>query len=324
VESTGLQTWNFRVRIPDRQWDKAVSVRRLWWAGPALASIVALGLWLRPYALAVYHLEAGGQALETALAPVFPDRLAPEQVVDNARLKDGTSHLHAAVRWDPRNVQALRLLARVYLSQGRPEAALEVLQQALAIRPADPLLRLELGDVYDSLGQAEAAVQAYEAGGVGSRSLPLAVNYLKLAEAQMLWGSGDYAIRLWRTALTYDPDNLHALYRLAEVHRDLGDEEHADAYEAELQHLEPCSVTVPLDVRMAQFQGEAMVALVDADIWERSKLLDIVSYQVERSADGTRGLMAERLLRTMLEQWPGDQDLLFHLDELYRRRDRDL
>ncbi|MEA3340251.1 MAG: tetratricopeptide repeat protein [Chloroflexota bacterium] len=99
-------------------------------------------------------------------------------------LETGAAHLHQAIRWDPRNAQATRMLARVYVTQRQSETALETLQQALDVRPDNPLLYLELGDVYDSLGQTEAAIEAYEAGGVGSRGVPLAVNYLKLADAQ--------------------------------------------------------------------------------------------------------------------------------------------
>lgn len=41
-------------------------MNRLWL--PGLALTLALGLRLRPYAPALYHLEAGGRALEAALA----------------------------------------------------------------------------------------------------------------------------------------------------------------------------------------------------------------------------------------------------------------
>lgn len=91
----------------------------------ALALVLALSAWLGPYALSSYHLEAGGRALGAALEPVSLDWLAPEQIVDAKRLKAGAAHLHQAIRWDPRNVQAMRLLARVYVTQGRSEAALE-------------------------------------------------------------------------------------------------------------------------------------------------------------------------------------------------------
>lgn len=293
-------------------------MRRLWWAGAIL--VLALGLWLGPYALSLYHLEVGGRALEVALEPVFPNRLAPEQVLDAERLQAGLAHLQEALRWDPRNVQALRLLARAYLSQGQPEAALEALQQAVDVRPANPLLHLELGDAYDSLGQVEAAIEAYETGRTGSRGEPLAANYLKMAEVRAQQGSGDVAIDLWRKTLAVDPGNLYALHRLAQMHGDLGDEEHAAAYKEQLRHFDLHDVVVPLDFRLAEYQGWVMAALVDEGLWERDTLLDVVSSQVEQFAEGVPGLMVERVLQTLLEQWPEDADILFWLDELYHRQ----
>jgi Tfp pilus assembly protein PilF len=290
-------------------------MRRLWGVVVLVSSLV-LGIWLGPYALSLYYLEAGGRALDVALVPVFPDRLAPEQVVDADELEAGAAHLREAFQQDPRNVQALRLLARAYLSQGKPEAALEVLQQALTARPANPLLHLELGDVYDTLGQTEEAVQAYESGGVGSRGLPLAANYLKLADAKAQAGGGDAAIILWRKTLAVDPGNLYALYRLAEIHYVMGDEQTAAVYEERLQYSQPQSITVPLDLRLAEYQAQAMAALVDEGIWEWSTLLDVVSYQVGRFAEGVPGLMVERELQVLLERWPADPDLLFYMARL--------
>jgi tetratricopeptide (TPR) repeat protein len=296
-------------------------VRRLRWVGGGLAVALALGVWLGPYVLSLYHLEAGGRALDVALEPVFLDRLAPEQIVDAERLGVGITHLNKSLRWDPRNVQALRLLARAHLSQGRPGAALEALQEAVTMRPENPLLRLELGDVYDSLGQAEAAVEAYEAGGVGSRGVLLAANYLKLAEVQVQQGSGDIAIGLWRKTLATDPGNLYALYRLARIHRDIGGEEQAAIYEERLRVFDLQSVAVPIDFRLAEYQGQAMATLVDEGFWERAALLEVLSLQVEQSAEGVPGLMVERELQTLLERWPEDVDVLSYLDELHQRRE---
>jgi len=285
-----------------------------------LALVLALSAWLGPYTLSSYHLEAGGRALDEALVPVSPDWLAPEQIVDAERLEAGAAHLHQALRWDPRNVQAMRLLARVYVTQGQSEAALETLQQALDVRPDNPLLYLELGDVYDSLGQTEAAIEAYEAGGVGSRGVPLAVNYLKLADAQAQAGGGDVAIGLWRKAETVNPDNLYALYRLAQIHREMGDEECAAEYEERLRYFDLNAVAIAPDARMAGYQGWAMAGLVKDGVWERDKLLNVVSYQVWQFAEGAPGVMAERVLGSLLEQWPQDADILFYLAELYHRR----
>ena len=296
------------------------SMRRVAAPGLLLVLALALGLWLGPYALSLYHLETGGRALETALVRVFPDRLAPEQVVDGKKLDAGAAHLQAAVRWDPRDVQARRLLARVYLSQGRPEAALVELEAALRVRPANPLLRLELGDVYDTLGQTEEAIQAYEAGYIGSRQMPLAANYMKLAEAHVGQGGGDIAIDLWRHALAADPGNLYALYRLAQMHRALGDDKTAQMYEEQLRRFELRSVVIPLDFRMADYLGQAMTGLVEDRLWERQTLLNVVSFQVHQFAEGVPGLMTERVLQTLLERWPQDPDLLSRRSELERRR----
>lgn len=285
-----------------------------------LASVLLLGFWPGPYMLSVYNLESGGRALDAALVPVLPDRLAPEQVVDAGRLDSAIARLQRVSHLDPGNTQALRLLARAYLSLGKPEAALEALQQAATIRPASLVLQLELGDVYDSLGRTEEAVRAYEAGRVGSRGLPLAANYLKMAEVRAQHGSGDVAIALWRKTLGVDPGNLYALVRLAEIHRQLRDTETTVVYEERLRDFDAESVVVPLDPRLAEYQAQAMIALVDSGLWDRETLIDVISYQVQQFAEGMNGLMVEHILQVLLRQWPQDADIRFYQDELCRRR----
>jgi tetratricopeptide (TPR) repeat protein len=148
----------------------------------------------------------------------------------------------------------------------------------------------------------------------------LTADYLKLADAHAEEGGGDTAITLWRRALGTDPGNLYALYRLAKVHREMGDVKTARVYEKQLQHFEPRSVAIPLDFRLAVYQGRAMAALVDDGLWERATLRNVVSGQVEQFADGVPGLMTERVLQTLLERWPQDSDLLARQAELERRR----
>lgn len=302
-------------------WSRLAAASRQWWGLlPVLALAIALGLWLRPYALSLYHLEIGARAVEQALESTFSYRLAPEQVLDPAGLATGTEHLQEALLWDAHNVQALRLLARAYLNQGQPEAALEVLQQALVVRPHNPLLLLELGDVYDSLGWTEEAVRAYEAGGIGTRALPLVANYLKLTETQVAWGSGEVAIALWRRVLDIDPHNLYALVHLARAYRDLDDARAAARYERRLRAFELEGIDVPLAPRLAEYQGQALAALVDDGLWEQETLLDVVSYQVWQYADGLQGVMTEQVLRTLLDRRPDDASILFYLAELHHRR----
>jgi len=288
--------------------------------GVLLGGLLAAGIWLRPQALAVYHLLAGERVLERGLRPVYPDRLAPEQILDAAGLEVGMAHLKEAVRWAPQDVRPLRLLARAYLSLGQPEMALDCLQQAVSLQPKDSSLHLELADVYDSLGLAEEAIQEYERGGIGTRRIPLAANYLKLADAQVQYGSGELAILFWRKALEVDPDNLCALYGLYTIHREVGDTHMAARYEAQLRRIDPSNVPVPLDFRLAECQATVMVRLVEEGFWERESLLSALSDQAWMISDELSSRMAERELQVILAQWPEDPDFLFLLGELYQRR----
>jgi tetratricopeptide (TPR) repeat protein len=194
-----------------------------------------------------------------------------------------------------------------------------LLQQAVDLRPNHLLLHLELGDVYDALGQTDKAVAAYKAGKVGSRALPLTANYLKDADAWVERGSEDVAIQLWQDVLDLDPDNLYALYRLWGAYRRLGADAEVARYAERLHELDAKTLAVPLDFRLAEYQARAMLGLVEDGLWEREKLLNIVSYQVEDVEDILTGLMTERVLTTLLEARPGDVELLAYLDALYQR-----
>lgn len=292
------------------------------WAkiGALLGLLLAAGLWLSPRGLAGYRLRAGERMLEKALRPVYPDRLAPEQILDAAALEVGIHHLEEAVRWGPGDLRPFRLLARAYLSSGRPERALDALRQALQRWPEAASLHLDLADLYDSLGRTEEAVQEYEESGIGTRRLPLAANYLKLADAQLEYGgSGELAIRFWLRALEVDPDNLCALYGLYAMHREIGDAVAAARYRERLQKRDPIP-PLPLDFRLAECQARAMAGLVGEGLWLQESLVEILSIHVGTATEELTALMAERELQTLLAQRPHDPDVLFLLGELYHRR----
>ncbi len=299
-----------------------VRIRRF---GPlALAALAGLGLGLgvRPYALAVFHTAQGMAALDEALRPVFPDRLAPEQILDPGRLAQGVAHLQAALAWDPRHRAARRGLARAYAAQNRPDLALEALRPALVAFPNDPLLWLEWGDLQDMRGDAEAAVEAYERGRVGNRAAPLIANYFKLADAQVAQGSGELAIRFWQRVLALDPGNLAARYRLWRAGRALGDMAAAVEQTAWLRRFPAGSVRVPvdLDFRLPRAQGETMARLVEEGIWDAATLHRVVGAQAARFADGLEGRMTEQLLSALEGRRPLDPRIRFAQAEVRHRR----
>jgi len=292
-------------------------VARFWGVGLGL---LLVAVWAIPYGLAAYHLEMGGRLLNQALSPVFSERLAPEQIVAPELLESARAHLQASLRHDPRNVEAMRQLARIDLSQGAAEAALTRMQQAVFLRPDSPMLQLALGDVYDALGYSEEAIEAYEAGRIGNRGHPMAANYLKLADALVDQGSSDIAIGLWHKTLIADPGNLYSLLQLMDIHQALDDEVATDVFAERARFFTLENVAVPLDFRLAEYQGQAMLALVEQDIWDRATLLNVLAYQVWRFNEGINGLMTEHLLETVLRYGPDDPDLLFYQAELYHRR----
>jgi len=295
-------------------------MRAKWWGAALLVVGVMAGVWLRPALLSMYHVARGARALDTALVPVFAGRLAPEQIVDGPLLESGIASLHQALVYTPTRIHVRRLLARAYVSQGQLEAALALLEEVTATDPVPPMVYLEIGDLYDLQGDSEHAVAYYERGRVGTRVVPLTANYLKLAQAYLEEGDGHSAIRTWQAVLRINPDNLYALMQLIAMHQELGDEATAASYTRRAQQFAAAAAEVQQDFRLAEYQGEAMAALVEQGIWDRAMLLNLVSYQVWHYNEGVESLMTARVLETVLSHWPDDPDLLFYRAELYHRQ----
>lgn len=281
-------------------------LNRLWWA---ILTLVVLGLLLLsgPYVLSAYYLEKGGTQLAQG----------------NSRpgaLRTAIEDLERAVALDGRNVQARRQLAHAYLTLAQPQSALTALQPALDVTPKNPLVSLELVDVYAMLGQAEAAVQIYEAGSPGMPSAAAAAAYLQRAEEQRQAGGMVAAVELWRKALAADPSNLYALLQLRDATHRAGGEAAAARYEDQLRYFDLRSVAIPSYAQLAEFQGRAMAQLVVAGIWTQETLHNVVAYQVWQFFAGEEGQCTEQVLRSLLEDRARDADLRFYLAELYHRR----
>jgi tetratricopeptide (TPR) repeat protein len=295
------------------------SVKYILWLAVAVSLLTGACLWLYPCVLSTYYLEAGGRRLDASLLDVGPDSSGPAPVADQPRLDSAVDLLGRSLEQDPKNVQALRLLARALRSKGQLGAAEEALLRAREIRPRSRALSLELGDVYDSLGDAKAAVAAYEAGQVGSRDGPLAANYTKLADAQLAAGSGDLAIELWRRILDIRPGNPYALQKLLEIHRQMGDYVHAVQFARELEApwLEDPSSEV--DPRMWEYQWEAACSLIANGDWSRQRLHDVAAYYARGGRRGNIDALSEATLEALAQKWPEDPLLVFYLGDLADR-----
>lgn len=277
--------------------DKAEMIAlRLWW-GALLILLLGLLALSWPYAISAYYLEQGSQ---------FLDRGEVEQAIDD---------FTAALTFEPANTITYRQLAQTYLQSNQPAKALAAAQQALALAPDNPLAQLELGDIYDRLGDNEQAIAHYEAGLVEDRQPQLVANYLQLAER--LWASDDRAgaVAIWQDKMRgYSHGNLYANWRLARYFAD--DQEAATPYQDGVRYFSLTSIAVLPDRRLDQYQAQAFAGAVADGLWTRETLLNVVSYRVWQN----QSQATENVLQAILAKQPTDADLHFYLGEMYQRR----
>ncbi len=143
-------------------------MRRSWWALGAL--VLALGFWLTPRGLSLYHQERGGRLLDEALAveghdgaresrPLLWEPLTTEEARSLA--EQAAARFRAAVETDKANSQACRWLGRAALLLDDPEGAVEAFSAYARLRPKNPLGWWELGLAYERLARrVEGAVEA--------------------------------------------------------------------------------------------------------------------------------------------------------------------
>jgi tetratricopeptide (TPR) repeat protein len=102
-------------------------------------------VWAFPYLVSAYHLEIGGWAIDGLESPAQNPSPALE-------------HLQKAIRRDPQNAQAYRLLGRVYRAQRDWPAAVDALTCYTVLRPDNPLGHLELAEIYKEIESEMAAM----------------------------------------------------------------------------------------------------------------------------------------------------------------------
>jgi tetratricopeptide (TPR) repeat protein len=103
---------------------------------------------LFPYAASVYHLEAGGRALDEALGEIDPLEwwyLGPREVRDSQALQKAIAHLQKAGSLS----HAWRLLGRAWVAQEEFLKGIKALEKFTASHPDNPIGHLELAVAYE-------------------------------------------------------------------------------------------------------------------------------------------------------------------------------
>jgi tetratricopeptide (TPR) repeat protein len=120
---------------------------------------------------------------------------------------------------DPENPRIIRRLAGLYIQAGRTDEATKVLEQGREAAPADPVIPLYLGQVYERRAQAltdeeqrkatyKQAGDAYAAATELQRDKPQA--YLSAGQAYEQAGEKGKAIQYWNAYLKLEPEGKQA------------------------------------------------------------------------------------------------------------------
>ena len=134
--------------------------------------------------------------------------------------------LREAIRLNPRDVETLLTLGSFYSTHQRFGEAVELYQDAIKEKPAIGLY-IELGNVYDIMGNAERAEDAYKQ---GIQAIPSSINgYLALGGLYSKLGRHTDAIETLKMAVAKDPNNPGAHYGLGMAYAASGDRKSAMA-----------------------------------------------------------------------------------------------
>ena len=252
--------------------------------------LVALALLIWPYLASAFYLYQGRNILERALREQGLESsdweviaFAPINLYSNglqAKLNSSVGYMRRATRWDVTNAEAYNTMAKIHYLQGDLLLAIDALSKVNELRPANPLIQLTLGDIYDGLGLAEEAVAEYERSQMELRGTRVGeraeVNYLKLADAYLKAGDPNRALPVLQKILTIDPHNPYALYHFAKICETLGEGERLLA-QGLYEQLYELRIPTWGDKRLYGYLAPLVPQLVDERVWSVAKANWVVS-----------------------------------------------
>lgn len=177
--------------------------------GPALANLAIL--------LERTGRGAEAQRLVDDAARKMPEKAGPHLAVATlAWLRKDADTVErealTAIKYDERNVAAMRLMGMLFRSQGRLDTARFALENALQVEPGNALLHLELGYVLAEQKDDKAAIVAFEkAARLRPTLLEAQDNYGVLL---LRYGMANEAVRAFEQAVRLDPKSSRAQLHL--------------------------------------------------------------------------------------------------------------
>ncbi len=180
------------------------------------------------------------QAALAGLAPVAAKAVvAAEAALRVRRLDEAQRQLTVAAALAPSHPEVLHLQANLDALQGRYVEAVTALQRAMAQRPRDPLILNSLGLVLRRTGQLDDAMQAFQH--ALRLDSTLAGTWFNLALVHAALSEFEQAIAALRNVLRLAPDHHNARTLLADLLKEEGSAEDAQALYREVLARQPLS-----------------------------------------------------------------------------------
>jgi len=114
---------------------------------------------------------------------------------------------------DPKSVLVHQVLAKVYLAEKSPKAAMDELNTALAKQPKNATTLIALGDLHGSRGEWKPAMDRYQQAMAIDRTDTTAA--LRIGDAWIAQGNRASALAAYRGVLSTEPANVVASNNVA-------------------------------------------------------------------------------------------------------------
>ncbi|CAB3652800.1 tetratricopeptide repeat protein [Trinickia soli] len=145
----------------------------------------------------------------------------------DGRLVDAERDYRAAIEADPVHTDALHLLGVLRHQQGRHEEAADLVSRAVALRPDDAALQLNLGNALKALGRLDGAIERFRNALTLAPEFPLAHYNLGNAYAQA--GRHEDAVDAFEKSLRLQPNDASTFNNLGNALHALGRSDEAIA-----------------------------------------------------------------------------------------------
>ncbi|KAA0090588.1 tetratricopeptide repeat protein [Paraburkholderia sp. T12-10] len=145
----------------------------------------------------------------------------------DGRLVDAERDYRAAIEADPVHTDALHLLGVLRHQQGRHEEAADLVSRAVALRPDDAALQLNLGNALKALGRLDGAIERFRNALTLAPEFPLA--HYNLGNAYSQAGRHEDAVDAFEKSLRLQPNDASTFNNLGNALHALGRSDEAIA-----------------------------------------------------------------------------------------------